>query len=178
MPNYSPGLVPNNPGELRRFLQDELDRIAFALNGSIKAGYGGVASSEPVELSLSETPVLFDVYGKTTPARPLGVEPDDTDGSITALDAGVYFIGFTGTVSNLPNATLAIEFRINDVAVRTIVVDPSNQTFLTTVSYNSFARLERGDRLDAWAFLSTGVGLVTFGSCSMIMHRISDDDGF
>ena len=79
MARYVPEPVPNfedDDQELRRYLDQELNRIGESVNQKVDRAYGGIFQTvAPKTISpLTAAPVLFDVFDIVTPARPDGVE--------------------------------------------------------------------------------------------------------
>ena len=177
MPLYQPSTVPNNPADLKRFLDDELFRIAKSINGSVKSGFGGMVSEGVQDVPLTAAPIPLSVFDEFVPQRRGGVAPDVTDSTLTALDAGHYHASFVATLSNIGQGVIVfIEFTVNGGQARTIKVDPSNQTAATSVAFSSLVRLERGDVLQCLAYLNSGSHNITFEDVSMFLARVSGRD--
>ena len=174
MSNYDPSPVPNNPADLKRYLDDELARIAIALNGAVMVAFGGMVSEDVATVPLTTTPVPLLVFDKFEPQRRIGVEPDITAATLTVLDGGVYQTLFVGTISAIPTGVqVFIEFTINGIQARTILVDPSNQTAASSVAFGSLARVNRGDVLAVVAYINSGAASPNFEDCSLFVTRVS-----
>jgi hypothetical protein len=162
---------------LKRYLDDELARIAFALNGSVMVAYGGMASEDVEILALTTTPVPLLVFDKFEPQRRIGVEPDITDATLTVLDGGIYQALFVATVSQIPSTVqVFIEFTVNGVQARTILVDPSNQTAFSSVAFSVLTRLARGDVISVVVYINSGTASVDFEDVSYFVTRVSGRD--
>jgi len=174
MPNYTPGIVPDEPKNLKSFLQSELERISLTFINLTRAAFGGMVSNDQVPLSLTAAPQPLAVFTSPTPARSWFVVQDLAAASLTVESGGAYVASFQGTLSEIGNGVqVFIEFLVNGAQARTLVVDPSNQTAFTATAFGTMIELKRGDTVTANVYAS-GPDSVVFEDCSFFLFRVSD----
>ena len=152
MARYTPEPVPDiqdNVQELRRYLDQELNRISESVNQKVDRAYGGIFQTvspkiiSPLDLNF----VLFDTFDIVTPARPDGVEGFPALGSLVVLSGGAYEFSFSTSIGNIPpNAEYALLLAKNGVSTGLGgTVEPSNQTDNVTVAFTILSNAQKGD---------------------------------
>ena len=151
MSRYHPEPVPevrDNPDELRRYIDQELNRIAEVVNVKVDRSFGGLFQTTEFTFSpLTPTPELFDAFDEVIPAVPDGVAGVAQLGTLVVLTGGTYLISFTTTVINiLPNAEYGFLLALNGASTGLGgTIEPSNQTEIVTIGFNILFTADKGD---------------------------------
>ena len=149
VPEPVPEITPENTIELRRYLDQELNRISESVNQKVDRAYAGIFMTvTPKTISpLTSTPVLFDIFDIVTPAAPDGVEGFPSLGSLVVLSGGAYAFNFSTEVINIPpNATYGFLLAKNGVSTGLGgEIAPSNQTDNVQIAFTILSNAQKGD---------------------------------
>ncbi len=175
---YEPGAVPSLPEAQQTFLQNELQRIADAINAKPDRSFGGLLQQTgPTPIPLTPTPIIFNPYDSVIPlvGAPDNVEGNLATGELTVLTGGVYVVQFFSLDDSVANNT-SYNFTPTVNGVPTSVtagIDPSNQTSRVPVSLASIAELAKGDVVAIEADSPSSRTWDAVGS-RFILFRVSD----
>lgn len=186
---YTPNLVPQadlqgDPGEqlrdLERFLSEELERIQTAMVlVPVQAAYGaltvvGAAADQP----LDETPALIVGWNNTAPLVPNRVVADPvTTDSLTVTEGGVYQVLMQITAEVDQGRAYELRIYVNgNPSGFFVVVDPSQQTDIITITLNAMGEIDPGDFLQLFGEAEATAAPHTFIMQSGVMSltRISE----
>jgi len=181
---YVPNTVPtlsNIDAELARFLEDELNRIAVAIDQtSVQAAYGGLwlENSPAPQQSLNTTDQIITAWDNNAPTVPNRVITRDSMGAITdnltVEESGVYHVIVT-TVVEVSNNIFTFTLYRNGVASNiSAVADPSNQTAFLSVAVQGLATLTAGDVIDLRGRVQSGTGTIDMVSGFFTLFRVSE----
>ena len=112
MQPYEPMPVPDalNP-EVRRFLDEELARIALMVNDANDGRmYGGLSQSTSQALNVTGTPQRLP-FNTVEPSR--GVIPDAANDEFTVTQGGVYLLNFSTNFAVTNQVVLTFELYVN-----------------------------------------------------------------
>ncbi len=173
---YDPNPVPESHDQA--YLQQELQRIADAINAKPDRSFGGLIQQVgPVIIPLTPTPIIFNPYDQVLPlvGAPDNVEANLTTGELTVLTGGAYVVQFFSLDDDVANNT-SYNFTPTINGVRqsiTAGINPSNQTNRVPVSLAAIVELVKGDVVAIEADSPSSSTWDAVGS-RFILHRVSD----
>jgi hypothetical protein len=99
---YRPAPYSGHGADLPRYVLDELQRIAAALERLQGAATLYLESAPAAARALTSAWALLDDFDSQTPARsPVGVQPDAPDGALYIRDPGLWAVSFAVTALGL-----------------------------------------------------------------------------
>ena len=180
MPRYTPEPVPlsDEPAPFRRYIDQELTRIAEALNVKVDRAYGGIFQTTATVIisPLDVNPVLFDPFDTVTPERPDGVLGIPSLGTLAVLSGGAYQMSFSTSVVNIPpNAEYGFLLAKNGVSTGLGgEIAPSNQTDNVLLGVNILVNTLKGDIFTMLINSSTNTDAEIEGA-EFSMNRVSEE---
>ena len=157
---YAPNLVPQTQAEdrdsisrlidLERFLEEELTRIAVAMQAStVQAAYGAlVIDPGPVaDQPLDGTPVLIVGWNNFSPQVPNRITTDQLIGqSLVPEEGGIYQITMQISATVDTGTAYTFTFTVNGTPTGVFTLqESSQQTALMTFTLHALAALNPGD---------------------------------
>ena len=165
---YDPGAVPSLPESQQAFLQNELQRIADAINFS--PTYGGLRQIGGQALAITATPQKLPF----TAALPnQNITPDVANDEFTIAEAGDYQLFFSLNAAVSASILLTLEAYVDG--------SPSGQTFLLEVitqanganaAASTIITVQGGEVLSLWVSGSPN-RTVTFDNVNYYAQRVS-----
>ena len=162
--------------DLERFLNEELDRIAVAIQQtSVQAAYGSILTTETATLqTLDTTADIIIGWDTNSPEAPNRTLPDAATDNITVLESGVFCVILTMALACTADTFVFTIFRNGAAAPVYTIIDPSNQTDAINVVLSGIMSANAGDVFDIRGAVLAGTGDITMLSGAFSLFRVSE----